>query len=208
MRCKTIVSSAFALALLGIAGGANAGDSDEEEEEEIVTLKRKGDNDDKVQVIVIQNDDIQNDDRRERRKKKKRKMPAVEGEAPPEGYHTETTNLRGLWIAGISTFAPIYALTVLSGGIADAWEGTGGYYAAWTLLPIAGPFVVAAHGGDNGIGGGAKVYFVAMGLLQATGMGMFIGGLAAKKSVWVPDEYSMTPQISVGAGNISLRQNF
>ena len=206
MRCKTIVSSAFAVALFGITSGAYAQDSDDEAEEEVVTMGTKGEakGDGKVQVIVIQNDDGEG----RRKKPRKRKMPAVEGENPPPGYHTETTNIRGLWIAGISTWAPSYLLSILGGGIADAVEGTDGYYAAWNLLPIAGPFVTAAHGGDSGISGGGKVYFIFMGVLQAAGAGMFIGGLAANKSVWVPDEYSMTPQISVGLGTVNLRQNF
>ena len=51
----------------------------------------------------------------------------------------------------------------------------------------------------------------ALGLVQTAGMGMFIGGLAAKKEVWVKDSASMQmpePEVFVGLGSVGLRQRF
>lgn len=200
---RTIVAaSVFTVALGGFAGTASADDGDDEEEEVVVTKKkkRKSSEEGEVRVIVVNE---------EPRRRKPRKIPAVEGEDPPEGYHTEHQSMKGLWIAGISIFAAGYALEILSGGIADAVHGHyDGKYTYWSLIPVAGPFIVAGH---EEISAPGKVPFILWGIMQAGGMGMFIGGLAAKKEVWVSNGASNElppPEVYVGLGSIGLRQQF
>ncbi|NUP05904.1 MAG: hypothetical protein HOW73_07590 [Polyangiaceae bacterium] len=205
MRRLIIASSVFAFALAGFATQAHAQDGDDEGEEEevVVTKRKKRRSDDNVRVIVVEDDD---DYDRPRRKRKPRKLTAVPGEAPPEGYHVETTTHKGVWVAGISMFGASYFLSVLSGAIADAAEGhEEGLYSYYGLIPVAGPFVIAGH---EEISGPGKIPFILFGAVQAAGMGMFIGGLAAKKEVWIADSASTDPQVYVGLGNIGLVQHF
>ncbi|MBK6512528.1 MAG: hypothetical protein IPM79_22965 [Polyangiaceae bacterium] len=204
MRRSIVAASVFTLALAGFAGTASADDGEYEDEEEEVVVKkkkRKSSEEGEVRVIVVNES--------EPKRRKPRKIPAVEGEAPPEGYHTETQSMRGLWIAGISVFAAGYAVQILSGGIADAVHGHyEGKYTYYSLIPVAGPFIVAGH---EEISAPGKVPFILWGIMQAGGMGMFIGGLAARKEVWVSNGASNelpAPEVYVGLGSIGVRQQF
>lgn len=194
-----VFSSALAVALFGFAGQAYAGD---DPDEEVVPQARAG-RGEKVQVIVVNGDESVGPRRRHRA----RKIEAVDGERPPAGYHRETTSLRGVWIAGISLFASSYVLSILSGGIADAVEGhEGGRYTWYSLIPAAGPFIIAGHGEISPV---AKVVpFILCGVMETAGLGMFIGGLAAHKDVWVSDEARLDPELFVGPGSIGVRQKF
>jgi len=157
-----------------------------------------------VQVIVVQQAAPP-----EPVRPRRRRIPAADDGPPPAGFHEETTTLKGLWIAGISVLGAGYLLSVLSGSVADAVEGErDGKYVWYSLIPLGGPFVIAAQ---SEISGPADPYFVFLGILQAAGAGMLIGGLAAQKTYWVTDDAKtepLVPQVRVGAGWASVRVAF
>lgn len=204
MRRSIMVTSAIAATLaFAVVSDAHAQDEDDDEEVVVMRKRPKAEADGKVQVIVIKEGD---DPPPRRRRSKPRKLEAIDGESPPPGYHTETTTMKGLWIAGISIWGAGYFLSILSGGIADAVEGHDeGRHTFYNLIPVAGPFITAAH---REIEGPGKMPFILWGIMQAGGMGMFIGGLSAKKSVWVSDGASLSPELLIGPGSIGLRQRF
>ncbi|HTJ82610.1 MAG TPA: hypothetical protein VL400_12895 [Polyangiaceae bacterium] len=157
-----------------------------------------------VQVIVVQ----QQAPAEAAPPRRRRRIAADDG-PPPAGYHEETTTLKGLWIAGISVLGAGYLLTILSGSVADAVDSNrDGKYVWYSLIPVGGPFVIAAQ---REISGPADPYFVLLGVLQVAGTGMIIGGVAAQKTYWVTDEAKvepLVPELRVGAGWASMRVAF
>lgn len=203
MRRLMLAASVLAFTLVGFSGEAFADDGEEDEYEEVVVRKKKKKkSDDNVQVIVIEDDE----EAAPRRRRRPKKLTAIPGEEPPPGYHTETSTYKGVWIAGISLFGSSYLLSLISGAIADGVEGHDeGRHTYYNLIPVAGPFISAAH---DEIQGPGKMPFILFGIIQAGGMGMFIGGLSAKKHVWVSDEIALSPELLIGPGSIGLRQQF
>ena len=109
-----------------------------------------------------------------------------EGEPIPPGYHPVTRIRKGLVIGGAVTFGVTYLLTALTGAaISDIGKATGGggRSAKLLLIPIGGPFAVLSTGSTFG-----DFFCVFDGLVQAAGVGMFIAGLAAPKTVLVRND--------------------
>ncbi|MFT3771190.1 MAG: hypothetical protein QM820_37725 [Minicystis sp.] len=106
-----------------------------------------------------------------------------EGEPIPPGYHPVSRIRKGLVIGGAVTFGVTYLLTALTGAaISDIGKATtgGGRSAKLLLIPIAGPFAVLSTQSTFG-----DFFCVLDGVVQAAGVGMFIAGLAAPKTVLV-----------------------
>ena len=139
--------------------------------------------------------------------KKPKRIPVVDGEDPPAGYHSETTTIKGLWIAGIATWGAGYLITLLSGAVNTAVEDDS-KYAYEGLIPGAGPWILFGQNIHNG----SAPWYVFCGVLQTAGIGMTIGGLAGHKEVWNRDEASLhrplEPELLVGPGNLGLRMRF
>lgn len=208
MRRSMVASSVLVFALAAVsAREARADDAAETEEveavdEEAPSTTKAGKK--KVRVIVIDDDEEDVGPRRKRRKP--RRLTPIDGEDPPEGYRSETTNIKGLWVAGVSLFGASYFLSIVSGGIADAVEGyENGKHTYFGLIPVVGPFITAGHPEIEAPG---KIPFILFGAMQAAGVGMFIGGLAAKKEVWVASDFSFAPELVIGPGGIGMRQQF
>lgn len=103
-----------------------------------------------------------------------------EGEPIPPGYHPVTRIRKGLVIGGALTFGITYLLNVLIGA---AVSDLGGKSALRLAIPVAGPFTLLSTGTASG-----DVFLVFDGLVQAAGVGMLIGGLAAPKTVLVRND--------------------
>ncbi|APR75066.1 Hypothetical protein A7982_00412 [Minicystis rosea] len=104
-----------------------------------------------------------------------------EGEPIPPGYHPVTRIRKGLVIGGAVTFGVTYLLTALTGA---AISDIGGSKSAKLLLiPIGGPFAVLSTHSTLG-----DFFCVFDGIVQAAGVGMFIAGLAAPKTVLVRND--------------------
>lgn len=208
---RRLIAISTVLALSGVMGYARDAMADDEYEEEEVVVKKKKPRvvieddeatDDNVQVIIVKDKERG----KSRRSRRGRVISAEDGEAPPPGYHTETKSLKGVWVAGLSMWASSYFLSVLGGGIADAAEGYDeGKYIYYSLIPVAGPFVIAGH---DEIGIGGKMPFILFGAVQAAGLGMFIGGLAAKQKIWVADDVAFEVEPTIGLGTLGLNATF
>lgn len=142
---------------------------------------------------------------------KPKKIPVVDGEDPPPGYHRDSTSIKGLWIAGITVLSVGYVFTILGGGVQSAVDGNNKYVYE-SLIPGAGPWIILAQNDA------AAPYWVITGVLQAGGIGMLIGGLAGRRETWIRDDVGdlhLSPkrppiQIEplVGVGNLGMRMRF
>lgn len=209
---RRILGITFSLFALTIAGDAFAGedeattdDEDAVEQEAPKKKKRKKrrvveEDDESVEVVVVEGG--------RRRDRRPKRLPPTPGGRPPEGYVEAESNLRGVWIGGVSMLSAGYFVTILGGGIADAVEDhDDGKYLWYGLIPVAGPFVIAGH---EEIQSGGKAVFILLGAVQAAGLGMTIGGLATKKKVWLRDDVARPwdPELRLGAGSAGVRMAF
>lgn len=105
-----------------------------------------------------------------------------EGEPIPPGYHPITRIRKGLVIGGALTFGITYLITALSGAVV-ADVSAGNREAMRLVIPVAGPFTLLSTGTASG-----DMFLVFNGLVQAAGVGMLIGGLAAPKTVLVRND--------------------
>ncbi|NUO52816.1 MAG: hypothetical protein HOV80_28560 [Polyangiaceae bacterium] len=183
---------------------ATTGDEDAAEQEAPRKQKRKRrvveEDDEADEVVVVE--------RRGRRDRRPKRLPPTPGERPPEGYVESESNLRGVWIGGVSMLSAGYFVSILGGGIADAVEDhEDGKYLWYGLIPVAGPFVIAGH---KEIESGGKAVFILLGAVEAAGLGMTIGGLATKKKVWLRDDVAepWDPELRLGVGSAGVRMAF
>lgn len=97
-------------------------------------------------------------------------------------YVERETSVKGLWIPGIIVFGVSYALTATLGGTMS-WDAD---YAAFSLIPLVGPWLMLSAAGNDDEIAGALVG----GIAQLAGAGMFILGLALRQTVRVA-QYSL-----------------
>jgi hypothetical protein len=109
-----------------------------------------------------------------------------EGEPIPPGYHPVSRIRTGLVVGGAVTFGVMYLCTALGGAIA---HDVGSRSGDLLFIPIAGPFAVLSTGTATG-----DFFMVLDGLVQAAGVGMLIGGIAAPKTVLVRNDLALTIQ--------------
>jgi hypothetical protein len=117
-----------------------------------------------------------------------------DGQPIPPGYHKSTQIRKGLVIGGAVTFGVVYLLTAIAGAVvSDVGDATCGNTTCpgtrsgrLLLIPVAGPFALLGATGSAT----ANLGLVLDGLLQAGGVAMLIGGLAAPKTVLVRDDVS------------------
>jgi hypothetical protein len=116
-----------------------------------------------------------------------------DGEPIPAGYHKVSHVRVGLIVGGAVTFGVTYLLTALSGAIvADVGSipATGCKTACSSakplLIPLAGPWIVLPNVTNSTATG--SFFLVIDGLVQAAGIGMIIGGIAAPKTDLVRDD--------------------
>jgi hypothetical protein len=140
-----------------------------------------------------------------------RKQPYDEGVRTPVGYHEGKEPRRGLFIAGIATFAGVYGgCALVGGGILAEGEAEG----AWLFVPIGGPIAYAAAVGDNNNDDrGVIIGMTILTMAQTAGVAMTIAGLAAKRTVWVRNDVvaqneTLVPTVRVGAGWASVGVDF
>ncbi|MFO0551484.1 MAG: hypothetical protein U0271_24050 [Polyangiaceae bacterium] len=111
---------------------------------------------------------------------RRKKLRPIEGEDPPEGYREVMKSRSGIWGPGIGVLGASYLYSVLISTLAtdDGW--------AWGFVPVFGALGVASSTRDAGWAGA----LVAMGLGQAAGLSMIIGGASAKRPIWVMNQYA------------------
>jgi hypothetical protein len=118
-------------------------------------------------------------------------MDWEEGDPVPAGYHVKTRARLGLVIGGAVTFGVLYltsAFVGVVGGSVDEWRNDKDRYSVM-YIPLAGPWIaigtikpIASAGFGLGL----------LGVGQAAGVAMFIGGLAFPKSRLVRNDIGKT----------------
>jgi hypothetical protein len=102
-----------------------------------------------------------------------------EGEEIPPGYHKGSRVRKGLVIAGSIMFGVAWVPTAVMMSFA----------APIGILPVFGPFVVAAQTGSSEGGGGVVTFWLVFdGLQQAVGLGLLIGGVSGRETVLLRDD--------------------
>jgi hypothetical protein len=127
--------------------------------------------------------------------RKPKKIDWEEGEPIPPGYHTATRVRTGLVAGGASMFGVAYLLSVVVGSVMEDVKHNG--YPL--LIPVAGPFVEMKYSSYAS----ASVVLALDAIVQAAGLGMLIGGIAAPKTVLVPDVagVQLVPRPIIGQNN-------
>jgi hypothetical protein len=101
----------------------------------------------------------------------------------PSGYHVESSANGALVTSGAVIFGVSYGLAV----IAAASSRSGERFEA--LVPIAGPFIVAAGYHNSDDPGNAIAYYIALdGVLQAAGATLFVMGELMRDEALVRDD--------------------
>ncbi len=109
------------------------------------------------------------------------------GEPPPRGYRIRYKYNERQLIAGGSILAGSFVVTtMIAAGIATS--GIGFIYAHAALVPVLGPFPVAAVGALAGIGPGTVGALLTLGVVQAAGFGVLIHGVTHRKPLGVVPE--------------------
>ena len=142
-----------------------------------------------------------------------------EGDPIPPGYHPATRLRTGMVVGGATMFGVPYLISVLIAAagsdiaaagctISNGNSCTNG--AAPLYIPVVGPFVEMGMT-DSAL---ADVFLVIDGLLQATGVAMFIYGLAVPKTVLVRNDLGALKNVHIAPiagrnmGGIGIRANF
>jgi hypothetical protein len=130
-----------------------------------------------------------------------RTIPYNEGDAPPAGYRLDTRMMRGLIIAGATTFGSLYLLSAAVGSafLEDSRNNDGH---APLFIPVVGPFITIGTANPSPMGTFALVID---GLGQAAGVAMFVAGLTVKTKIWVREgkgEISVAPIVAAGPGGL------
>lgn len=133
----------------------------------------------------------------------RRETPYEDGMAVPPGAHVESRSRRGLVIAGSILFGISYGITLLV-GLGGVSAGSGEF--SLLAVPVVGPLLLAANADFEGAFGLALFSTIP----QATGVLLFILGLAVRKQVLVFGEgprathFALAPTPLPGGAGISL----
>lgn len=144
-----------------------------------------------------------------------------EGDPIPPGYHPSTRVRGGLIAGGLSMFGASYLISVL---VAAANDGICNNYNSVTgtcsgggddalYIPVLGPFIQMGneHGSATAL---ADVFLVLDGLLQGTGVAMFIFGIAVPKTVLVRNDLGalknihISPMVGRNMGGLGVAAQF
>lgn len=105
---------------------------------------------------------------------------------PPPGYRLDREARKPLWLAGTIIFTVTHAVTAFTGGLLWSTGDSEFEEAGLLMVPVVGPVIWApvAKGVESDEG---RATFAGMSLLtaiQATGLGLLIGGFVLKKPVY------------------------
>lgn len=137
-------------------------------------------------------------------------LKPIPGADPPEGYVVGKRSKRGIWGGGIGLSAGSYLTTLLLSAIVSS-SANDEDVLQLGALPLVGPFILAAHSGEPGGGGGdVGAVSVVLGLAQISGFCMILGGSIARAPTWkrVGALDAGTVQIGVGGNGGMLKASF
>lgn len=134
------------------------------------------------------------------------RLPYNDDDPIPPGYEIQTRPRMGMAKAGIATFAPLYGLSVLFGGVyLGSQSGDAGKYGPM-LLPVIGPWVtIGTADTDEG-----TFFLVLDGLGQATGAALFLAGMLTdeKYLARTTGRLNLRPEVFVSPTSVAMRWQF
>lgn len=136
------------------------------------------------------------------------RLPYVEGDPIPPGYAIETRPRKKLVIAGLSTFVPLYAMSLLFAATYLGNEGLDGSLYTPLFIPAIGPFVTIGTSDAEGFG---IITLLLDGVGQLTGVALFAAGMIAQEQYLersAAASFDPRPEVFVGPGSASLRWQF
>jgi len=136
------------------------------------------------------------------------RLPYTEGDPIPPGYGIQTRPRKKLVVAGLSTFVPLYAMSLLFAATFAGNEGIKSTEFTPLFIPAIGPFVTIATSDAEGFG---IMTLLADGAGQLTGAALFIAGMLAQEEYLergATTAFNPRPEVFVGPGSASLRWRF
>jgi len=127
-------------------------------------------------------------------------------EPVPPGYEIQTRPAMGMAKAGIATFAPLYGLSVLFGGVYLGSESGDAKRYGPMLIPVVGPFATIGTA-DTDAG---TLFLVFDGLGQLTGATLFVIGMLSEEKYLARQTagLNLRPEVSIGPTSATLRWQF
>jgi hypothetical protein len=112
----------------------------------------------------------------------------------------------GLVNAGIATFAPLYGLSALFGGIYLGAENGDAKKYGPMAIPIIGPFATMGTSSTDGTG----LFLLLDGIGQLTGATLFIVGMISEEKYLARQTASVNlrPEVIVGPKSVAMRWQF
>jgi hypothetical protein len=136
------------------------------------------------------------------------RLPYTEGDPIPPGYGLQTRPRKKLVIAGLSTFIPLYAMSLLFAATFAGSEGLASTQFTPLFIPAIGPFVTISTSEAEGFG---IMTLLVDGAGQLTGTALFIAGMLAQEDYLergATTAFDPRPEVFVGPGSASLKWRF
>jgi hypothetical protein len=131
-----------------------------------------------------------------------RKLPAdSRGSPPPPGYRLEREPRKSLWIPGLVVFGLLWGVPALTGGGVAA---DGNEEGALLIVPLAGPLAFTGVVGETDSAVVVSLMTV-LTLGQATGVSLFIAGLATDRAVYVRNDVTVGVEAGPGGASMTVR---
>jgi hypothetical protein len=136
------------------------------------------------------------------------RLPYAEDDPVPPGYAIQTRPRKKLVIAGLSTFIPLYAMSLLFAATYAGNEGPDATLFTPLFIPAIGPFVTIGTSEADGFG---IIMLLIDGVGQLTGAALFAAGMIAQEQYLersASASFDPRPEVFVGPGSASLRWQF
>lgn len=134
------------------------------------------------------------------------RLPYDETIPVPPGYEIQTRPRMGLVKAGLATLIPLYALSVLGGGVHLGAENGDAKEYGPLIIPVVGPFATMATSNSSG----ATPFLLLDGLGQMTGAALCLAGLFSSEKYLARQTATtnLRPDVAVGPKSMVLRWQF
>ena len=134
------------------------------------------------------------------------RLPYSENDPIPPGYEIQTRPRMGMAKAGIATFVPLYAMSVIGGSVYLGSESGDAKRYGPLLIPVVGPFATIGTANDDG----STLFFVLDGIGQITGAALFIAGMLSEEKYLGRKTagLNLRPEVFIGPKSIAMQWQF
>ncbi len=134
------------------------------------------------------------------------RLPYGENEPVPPGYAIQTRPRMGMAKAGIATFAPLYALSALFGGLYLGNESGDASKYGPMIIPVIGPFVTMGTSDDSD----GNLFLLLDGVGQLTGAALFVAGMLSEEKYLARKTagLNLRPEVFISPKSVAMRWEF